>query len=160
MFLDFSVLDEHRSRNIRGTGLGLSICKKIIQKMGGKVSVESTIGKGTTFTIVITSKCRIPAGRELERKSMNCVDLFNSASSYKLKPAADFNQNLSRSTGLSCCVDRVKGSKQINPIQRNLKVLLVNDDEVSLMSLGIIFNQALGVQKANIFKAYNGLDAY
>jgi len=35
LFLDFSMLNEHRNMNIRGTGLGLSICKKLVNKMGG-----------------------------------------------------------------------------------------------------------------------------
>ena len=33
-----------------GVGLGLSICKEIINTCGGKIEVESTVGKGTTFT--------------------------------------------------------------------------------------------------------------
>jgi two-component system NtrC family sensor kinase len=33
----------------KGTGLGLSICYGIIEKMGGKLEVESTVGTGTTF---------------------------------------------------------------------------------------------------------------
>jgi len=37
----------------KGTGLGLSICYGIINKMGGKIDVHSTIGKGTRFRIWI-----------------------------------------------------------------------------------------------------------
>jgi len=36
-----------------GTGLGLSICHKIIQDHHGKITVESEVGKGTTFTIAL-----------------------------------------------------------------------------------------------------------
>jgi len=39
-----------------GSGLGLSISSKIIKAHGGKISVDSTVGKGTTFTIVIPVK--------------------------------------------------------------------------------------------------------
>jgi len=59
LFLDFSMLNEHKKMNIRGTGLGLSICKKIINKMGGKVSVDSKLNEGTTFTIAISTTCRL-----------------------------------------------------------------------------------------------------
>lgn len=37
----------------KGTGLGLSICYGIINKMGGRIDVESQVGKGTTFHIVL-----------------------------------------------------------------------------------------------------------
>ena len=39
--------------NIQGTGLGLSICESIIQRLGGDISVESELGKGTRFTFWI-----------------------------------------------------------------------------------------------------------
>jgi signal transduction histidine kinase len=37
----------------KGTGLGLSISYKIIEQHGGKISVDSTVGKGTRFTIIL-----------------------------------------------------------------------------------------------------------
>jgi len=40
----------------KGTGLGLSICYGIIDKMGGKLEVESTVGTGTTFLVSIPIK--------------------------------------------------------------------------------------------------------
>jgi len=39
-----------------GTGLGLAVSKKIIEDHGGKVEVQSTLGKGTTFTICFPTK--------------------------------------------------------------------------------------------------------
>jgi two-component system NtrC family sensor kinase len=34
-----------------GVGLGLSVCQGIVTRMGGVITVESTVGKGTTFHI-------------------------------------------------------------------------------------------------------------
>ncbi len=51
IFERFYVVDKSRSRKLGGTGLGLAIVKHIAQVHGGRVTVESTPGKGSTFTI-------------------------------------------------------------------------------------------------------------
>ncbi len=51
VFERFYRVDKARSRESGGTGLGLSIVKHIIDAHGGAVRVESTINKGSTFTI-------------------------------------------------------------------------------------------------------------
>lgn len=45
-----------------GTGLGLSMCYKIISDSGGKIDVESKIGKGTRFTISLPCKLKLQTG--------------------------------------------------------------------------------------------------
>jgi two-component system, OmpR family, phosphate regulon sensor histidine kinase PhoR len=51
VFERFYRVDAGRSRELGGTGLGLSIVKHMVDTMRGKVSVESAVGKGSTFTV-------------------------------------------------------------------------------------------------------------
>lgn len=42
----------------RGTGLGLAVCYGIVTEHGGRISVESTVGRGTTFTVTLPATSR------------------------------------------------------------------------------------------------------
>jgi two-component system, OmpR family, phosphate regulon sensor histidine kinase PhoR len=53
LFERFYRVDAGRSREMGGTGLGLSIVKHLCEAMGGEVSVESALGKGSTFTFTL-----------------------------------------------------------------------------------------------------------
>jgi two-component system phosphate regulon sensor histidine kinase PhoR len=55
LFERFYRVDAGRSRELGGTGLGLSIVKHMVEAMRGSVSVESTVGKGSTFTVTLSS---------------------------------------------------------------------------------------------------------
>jgi CheY-like chemotaxis protein len=54
IFLEFEQADSGSARKYSGTGLGLSISKRIIESMGGAITVESTAGRGSTFNVMLT----------------------------------------------------------------------------------------------------------
>ena len=56
---DFRQVDQSRTREFGGTGLGLSITRKLLERLGGSVSVQSTYGEGSTFSVYLPLK--IPA---------------------------------------------------------------------------------------------------
>jgi two-component system phosphate regulon sensor histidine kinase PhoR len=53
VFERFYRVDKARSRELGGTGLGLSIVKHLVQSIGGQVSVESRLGAGSKFTVLL-----------------------------------------------------------------------------------------------------------
>ncbi|MFN3135592.1 MAG: ATP-binding protein [Candidatus Kryptonium sp.] len=58
IFERFYVVDKSRSRQSGGTGLGLSIVKHIVLMYNGKINVESKVGVGTKFEILLPAKKR------------------------------------------------------------------------------------------------------
>lgn len=49
----FYRVDDHRSRDVGGTGLGLSIVKHIVNRHRGRLTIKSTLGQGSTFSVCL-----------------------------------------------------------------------------------------------------------
>jgi len=54
LFESFTQLDASSTKTYKGVGLGLSIVKRLMDIIGGKITIESKVGQGSTFT------CKIP----------------------------------------------------------------------------------------------------
>ena len=63
IFLEFEQLENPIQKRVRGTGLGLSLAKKLAELLGGSVTVESTLGRGSTFYAAIPAAVQAAGSR-------------------------------------------------------------------------------------------------
>ena len=64
LFERFSGVERGGSQRVGGAGLGLAICQSLAEAMDGKISVESRLGVGSTFTIEIAAPEADPAAQQ------------------------------------------------------------------------------------------------
>ncbi|KAG7662252.1 SLN1 [[Candida] subhashii] len=89
VFEPFVQGDQTLSRSYGGTGLGLSICRQLATMMNGTLTLKSTIGRGSTFTLTIplpqTGEIMVPP----DEMAYFCEDEFNPHSKMNRKVAFD-----------------------------------------------------------------------
>ena len=61
IFDEFRQVSEGYNRHFEGAGLGLTIARKFAEKMGGSISLQSEVGKGSTFTVVFPAEESVTA---------------------------------------------------------------------------------------------------
>ncbi|MES2769097.1 MAG: response regulator [Bdellovibrionota bacterium] len=75
LFNPFTQADTSTTRKYGGTGLGLHISKNFVELMGGKIFVESELGKGATFTMILPLSLDHHLKNKIENKGSSKDDL-------------------------------------------------------------------------------------
>jgi signal transduction histidine kinase len=57
VFEEFTQIENRLQKRVKGTGLGLPLCRKLATLLGGRVELQSTLGVGSTFSVVVPVRC-------------------------------------------------------------------------------------------------------
>ena len=81
IFSSFTQVDTRRNRAVEGTGLGLAISQRLVQMMGGNISVSSVYGEGTSFSFDILSEVEdwSPIGSISEKQAVARQEVFRAS---------------------------------------------------------------------------------
>lgn len=135
IFKPFEQVEESSQREFGGTGLGLSITKKMIERHGGSIWIESEVGKGSKFYFTLKKALSPSQNHTLDSKLFNIIDTTEN------KLAAVDNKNSFSSPKM--------GNNS------SFKILVVDDEEINLQ----VITNILTIQNYTIDIAMNGLTA-
>jgi PAS domain S-box-containing protein len=126
IFREFEQADERIARSYGGTGLGLSISERIVKRMGGRITLESKPGVGSTFEVSIPLAAS--HGSDSEQKAFAAPDLTGQSImlvSPQSIEASLIARRLQRWGGQTCMVSDIAVAQALLP-ERSWHAVLVD----------------------------------
>jgi two-component system, sensor histidine kinase len=155
------------AREYGGSGLGLAICKQTVDAMGGSISVETEVNRGSCFTIIIPAKiCKdVLPSDNTERLSTSDshvsipigMDEFDSTFDLIPKQCISVYQQIKQQDEIeSSCTTPKNNQPRDVVVKEGISILIVDDSAINRKILKKLFNN-LGV--INIDECKNGQEA-
>ena len=144
LYTKFQRFDMEKNVNIAGTGLGMAITKGLVDLLEGQISVKSTYGEGTTFTVVLNQQVSTKRLEEVEAKILtDRVKPFDASgqkvmivddNKINLKVAeklfAEYNLEIELVTSGQECIDKVAMKNDYNLIFLDIMMPQMKGPEV------------------------------
>lgn len=113
IFEKFSQIDSIYQRKHTGTGLGLAISKELVERMGGKIEVQSKLGRGSEFTVTLPFRLQLSTLANPIQKNTNTIDKFLSRFHVLLVEDNSINQKIAKIMleDIGCTVDILDSGK-------------------------------------------------
>ncbi|MFH1342139.1 MAG: ATP-binding protein [Pseudomonadota bacterium] len=125
IFREFEQADERIARSYGGTGLGLSISERIVKRMGGRITLQSELGTGSTFEVSIPLAAA--AGKASEPPAFAAPDLTDQSIMLVTPQSIEASliaRRLQRWGGQTCMVSDIAVAQALLPERTWHAVLL------------------------------------
>jgi PAS domain S-box-containing protein len=122
IFREFEQADDRIARSYGGTGLGLSISERIVKRMGGRITLESAVGEGSTFEVSLPLAASPEAPQPFARPDLDGQSVMLVAP--QTIEASLIARRLERWGGQTCMVSDPEAARALLPERTWHAVLL------------------------------------